>query len=286
MRKLYGMILLLFLSFLVAACSNATSDENKKDSEQPQTRQENNDAKQEESPNLIVDPEDEQKANENETNEKPEFHAEKIMNDYKTTFLSLAQEAENDGELTSIETKEQLMSHLNQTMSQKLAKTYADTYFNVESNGVYIKAMDSPTWLEPNKSFEIKKINDNEYEVIQERNNELLGHVNISYRIVFNGQNWVVDGIQTKKVESDTKPTLKNEGKTDLISKTDAEEFVRDHLGIQNDQGMKVRVDHQESNKYVVHVYEVVEQDNNSHTATYGWYYVDKKNGKIENMMK
>ncbi|TXC89704.1 hypothetical protein FS935_15140 [Metabacillus litoralis] len=286
MKNLHGIILILFLSFLVVACSNTASDDNKPESEQSEAQQENDEPLKEETPNQTVDPDDEQLQEDNENSEKTEFNAEKIMNEYKTSFLSLAQEAENDGKLTSIQTQEQLMSYLQQNMSKDLASSYANTYFRVESDGVYIKATDSPTWLDLSQTFEIEKINESEYKVSQERNNELIGHVNVTYKIIFKDDRWIVDGIQTEKVESNTKPKIDNEDSKNNISKKDAVRLVRDHLNLNGNNKMTVKVDHQEKNKYVVHVFEVVKQDNHSHTATLGWYYVYKSDGRIENMME
>ncbi|MBM7604200.1 hypothetical protein JOC75_002173 [Metabacillus crassostreae] len=286
MKNLHGIMLILFLSFLVVACSNTASDDNRQESEQSEAQQENDEPLKEENPNQTVEPDDEQLQDDNENSEKSEFNAEEIMNEYKTAFLSLVQETENDGKLTSIQTQEQLMSYLQQNMSKDLASSYANTYFRVESDGVYMKAMDSPTWLDPSQTFEVEKLNEKEYKVIQERNNELLGHVNVTYKIIFSNTRWIVDDIQTKKVESNTKPQIDSKNNLESISKKDAIALVRDHLNLNGNNTMNVKVDHQDQDKYVVHVYEVVKQDNHSHTATLGWYYVYKSDGQIENMMQ
>ena len=44
-----------------------------------------------------------------------------------------------------------------------------------------------------------------------------------------------------------------------------------------------IEVDHIEGNNYVVHAYEIIQDDEKTwHTATAGWYYVDMHTGKIE----
>lgn len=61
--------------------------------------------------------------------------------------------------------------------------------------------------------------------------------------------------------------------------------MVRDKYVIKNYSNLVIEVDHNEGNNYVVHVYEVVMDDETTgHTATYGWYYVDKSTGKLESM--
>lgn len=53
-------------------------------------------------------------------------------------------------------------------------------------------------------------------------------------------------------------------------------------LGAKRGVKAVVEVDRQEGAEIVVHVYEIVPDDNeSSHTATLNWYYVDKKTAKI-----
>ncbi|GGF76720.1 hypothetical protein GCM10010912_22300 [Paenibacillus albidus] len=69
------------------------------------------------------------------------------------------------------------------------------------------------------------------------------------------------------------------------ITEVQAIQLVRNKYGIKASSDYFVEVDHSEGNNYVVHVYEVIMDDETTgHTATYGWYYVDKSTGKIESM--
>jgi hypothetical protein len=70
------------------------------------------------------------------------------------------------------------------------------------------------------------------------------------------------------------------------VNEKDAVRLIREHLGLEEHATLHVEIDHEEGNKYVVHVYEIVTHDDISHTATYGWYTVSKDSGKIENMME
>jgi hypothetical protein len=70
------------------------------------------------------------------------------------------------------------------------------------------------------------------------------------------------------------------------VNEKDAVRLIREHLGLEEHTTLHVEIDHEEGNKYVVHVYEIVTHDDISHTATYGWYTVSKDSGKIEDMME
>jgi hypothetical protein len=97
---------------------------------------------------------------------------------------------------------------------------------------------------------------------------------------------------QTDKVELET-TNENDQGQEESKAKTltpvnekDAVRLIREHLGLEEHTTLHVEIDHEEGNRYVVHVYEIVTHDDISHTATYGWYYVSKDSGKIEDMME
>ncbi|MGG4481218.1 hypothetical protein [Paenibacillus illinoisensis] len=70
------------------------------------------------------------------------------------------------------------------------------------------------------------------------------------------------------------------------ITEKEAVKLVKNKYGY-NSSKLIVEVDNEVDNQYVVHVYEIViddEKTGEGHTATYGWYYVDKSSGKISSM--
>ncbi|WP_066186963.1 hypothetical protein [Gracilibacillus timonensis] len=71
------------------------------------------------------------------------------------------------------------------------------------------------------------------------------------------------------------------------ISEENAQNLVKEYLNIPDDSELHVVVDHtdEEDDTYVVHVFEVVENENDSHTATLGWYVVDRQEGSVEESM-
>nr|WP_145401636.1 stalk domain-containing protein [Paenibacillus xylanexedens] len=78
-------------------------------------------------------------------------------------------------------------------------------------------------------------------------------------------------------------------GKTPKLNITEKEavKLVKNKYGYNNSK-LIVEVDNEVDNQYVVHVYEIViddEKTGEGHTATYGWYYVDKTSGKVSSMI-
>lgn len=69
------------------------------------------------------------------------------------------------------------------------------------------------------------------------------------------------------------------------VTKEDAVQKVRDYLNLNDDLNVIIEYDHERDGKYVIHVYDVVDQDSErEHTATRGWYIVDPATGSIESM--
>ncbi|GKU83020.1 hypothetical protein [Niallia sp. NCCP-28] len=73
------------------------------------------------------------------------------------------------------------------------------------------------------------------------------------------------------------------EKQTTELTSSQAVQLVKNHLNINNDK-MHVEYDHMDGDNYIIHVFEVVIDDpktNVGHTATYGWYGVNKYTKKI-----
>ncbi len=63
---------------------------------------------------------------------------------------------------------------------------------------------------------------------------------------------------------------------------SEVREFRQGVLATKGKATPVVEVDRKEGNEYIIHVYEIVPDDaETSHTATFNWYYVNIKSGKI-----
>lgn len=68
------------------------------------------------------------------------------------------------------------------------------------------------------------------------------------------------------------------------ITQAEAVKKVKAKYGFHH-PSIYVEVEYTEGDNYVVHAYQVVMDDEETgHTATYGWYYVNKTTGKISSM--
>ena len=77
----------------------------------------------------------------------------------------------------------------------------------------------------------------------------------------------------------------KQDQQSDTISESKAISLVKDMFKNYGYMPSIIEVDHIEGNNYVVHAYEIIQDDEKTwHTATAGWYYVDMYTGKIESI--
>ncbi|MFA2809159.1 hypothetical protein [Bacillus mycoides] len=65
------------------------------------------------------------------------------------------------------------------------------------------------------------------------------------------------------------------------LSPADAENKVRNHLNITSSSNILCEYDHDEGEEYIIHVYEIVKDEEGGHTATYGWYNVNPHTGAV-----
>lgn len=69
------------------------------------------------------------------------------------------------------------------------------------------------------------------------------------------------------------------------LSAYDAEMAVKNYL-IRNQKYIPsyIKYDYDEGNDYIIHCYDIIYDTLGAHTATSGWYYVDKNTGNIRSM--
>ncbi|EJV75369.1 MULTISPECIES: hypothetical protein [Bacillus] len=68
------------------------------------------------------------------------------------------------------------------------------------------------------------------------------------------------------------------------LSPTDAENKVRKTLNITNNSKVYCQYEGVEGEEYVIHVYQIVSDEEGGHTATYGWFNVNSNTGEVHKM--
>ncbi|MBC2683909.1 hypothetical protein HAU06_07015 [Bacillus toyonensis] len=68
------------------------------------------------------------------------------------------------------------------------------------------------------------------------------------------------------------------------LSPTDAENKVRKTLNLTNNSKVYCEYEGVEGEEYVIHVYQIVSDEEGGHTATYGWFNVNSNSGEVRKM--
>lgn len=110
--------------------------------------------------------------------------------------------------------------------------------------------------------------------------------------IIYNGTTYVparsVSKALDKQISLDeSKLYIGKQPATKSITKAQAVKFVKEKYYPKAPSQLIIEVDSSNGSTYVVHAYEIVIDDpktGEGHTATWGWYDVDKKTGKVTSM--
>ncbi|WP_026703102.1 hypothetical protein [Salibacterium aidingense] len=173
---------------------------------------------------------EEDPAEETEEEETPELTEEKafqLMADYEESFTSLINETDSQ-KVESYQTTDEVRQHFEGVMSEDLASWMTDSYFREEADGVYVIAKDAPTWLQEDQPFELEEESEGHVRIVQERNNNLLGHVEMIYHAAYVDGQWMVDEIETNELEDSNSPGDNADGHQQEVA--EAAQSVVDYL--------------------------------------------------------
>lgn len=92
---------------------------------------------------------------------------------------------------------------------------------------------------------------------------------------------------QEKQKQNSNEVSSTPKENSNILTHSEAEQIVRSYLKI-TDKNVYTKYDHDEGDNYIIHVYEVVIDDpktKEGHTATWGWYGVNKYTKKVYDSM-
>jgi len=89
---------------------------------------------------------------------------------------------------------------------------------------------------------------------------------------------------QKKKQQAKEQQKQTAQSSKQKLSPTDAENKVRKTLNITNNSKVYCEYEGVEGEEYVIHVYQIVSDEEGGHTATYGWFNVNSNTGEVRKM--
>ncbi|WP_088312972.1 hypothetical protein [Bacillus cereus] len=89
---------------------------------------------------------------------------------------------------------------------------------------------------------------------------------------------------QKKKQQAKEQQKQTAQSSKQKLSPTDAENKVRKTLNITNNSKVYCEYEGVEGEEYLIHVYQIVSDEEGGHTATYGWFNVNSNTGEVRKM--
>ena len=121
-----------------------------------------------------------------------------IMTEARGTIDAIFESRDENLKIPNIDTKNEMVDYVRSIMSLELGSWFAETYFEEKHDGLYVIPKDGLTWLDINISYNVEELNEREVRVIQERDTAMLGHRKMIYTLHYDGENWVVDSIESE----------------------------------------------------------------------------------------
>ncbi|RCW77291.1 hypothetical protein [Saliterribacillus persicus] len=170
----------------------------------PQVEEEET-APPEEEPETSPDPAPETETEDQSPLENQEFTevtALQLMQKYEETFTALIDDSDQQGEISMYSSTEEVRAHFREVLSEDLTDWMIDTYLEDRDGDIYLIAKDGPTFLVEDQNFSIEEESENHFKIIQERNNELLGHSEMTFHARWDDERWVLDEIDYTSLEN------------------------------------------------------------------------------------
>uniref|UniRef100_UPI00058DB535 hypothetical protein n=1 Tax=Alkalibacillus haloalkaliphilus TaxID=94136 RepID=UPI00058DB535 len=129
-----------------------------------------------------------------EDDQIPEPNIEDIITEFENAYERLV-EKDDEQRLVNFNTVEDIRDDFSNMMSDEIIDYYLDTYVQEEDDGLYIIPTGMEVFIDLEQDYEINKVSDNEYHVIQEVDYEFTDHIELTYIIEYQDENWIVQGV-------------------------------------------------------------------------------------------
>ncbi|WP_188207861.1 DUF3221 domain-containing protein [Alkalibacillus aidingensis] len=130
-----------------------------------------------------------------------------VMIEYKATFESLY-DHDDQMRLNQYDTIAEIRDSFTRVMSTELANRHIDTYVREQDGDLHLVATEAPIFLDQDEPYDVVEISDDEYHIKQEINNELTGHVEMIFTIIYENFQWIVDDVSSKPLGEEVESSL------------------------------------------------------------------------------
>lgn len=152
----------------------------------------------------IIDSEDNSNNGNNDSNKK-ELTKKKAIEIEDEFMNRLLVDKSDNGKIKDYNNKNELINHLSEITKKDIAKSYINNYYKEKEDGLYIIPKDGPTRIYKDKSYRLEKIDDQNYELIQEAEDQLRGKYKFTVKFTYKDNKWIIsDRIFEKRDKNDS----------------------------------------------------------------------------------
>jgi hypothetical protein len=137
--------------------------------------------------------------------------AAEVLRQYEETFMEVI---DKGPELNEYETRDEIIQQFSTIMTKEQAEDLADIYINDKDGKLSVVATEAPIWLKDEQDYNVEKISEGEYHVIQNNSSELRGNLEVTFDLVMEDDSWLVSKTKTEKREK-TEPEGKDNAETE-----------------------------------------------------------------------
>ncbi|TLS39019.1 hypothetical protein [Pseudalkalibacillus caeni] len=126
--------------------------------------------------------------------EKPDV--EKVTSEFKNEVV---QEIDNNYKVINYSNKDELVEHLEQWSSNKLATEIVDVYYQEQNGKLYVVPTELFPWITEDKPYELIKEGTYTYTVKQTNQTDLYGKYTILIQLKYTDGKWKIDNFNIKR---------------------------------------------------------------------------------------
>ncbi|SEO27142.1 hypothetical protein SAMN04488134_105202 [Amphibacillus marinus] len=140
-------------------------------------------------PDVLIEPFDERQASE-------------IIRAYQQSYQTVIDDVEEDGyELTTYQSIDDIQVLFEDVMTAEHAQQMLESFIVEDDGGIYIIPSQGMTFIDPEQDFAIEQISETAYMLSQNVANELIGQVELSYRIEWHLSQWLISAEEMSEIE-------------------------------------------------------------------------------------
>ncbi|WP_377888081.1 hypothetical protein [Alkalihalobacillus sp. R86527] len=110
----------------------------------------------------------------------------------------IVQKTNDDYKVENFSSKEEISNHLQGVASKELSNKITDFYYEEKNGALYLKPTELFPWVDYENDYDIKKLNEFQYQLVQSNQSDLYGNYTIEINFQYVNNDWVIQNFTIK----------------------------------------------------------------------------------------